>query len=63
MPSHEIIDTMVIEVPIATPESYVPEIVRANFAAVGLTCKVFDTFRIPSRVNTMDAYRIVMYTA
>jgi hypothetical protein len=54
-------DTMVIEVPIATPESHLIEIIKGNFLACGFTYTVFDTFRIPSRDNRMDAYKIIIY--
>ena len=54
-------DTMVIEVPIATPESHLLEIVKVNFEACGFSYSIFDTFRIPSRDNRMDAYRIIIY--
>lgn len=54
-------ETMVIEVPLATPENHLLDIVKGNFEACGFTYSVFDTFRIPSRDNTMDAYRIIIY--
>lgn len=56
-----IIETLVIEVPLATPEGYLHDIVKEDFKLCGFDYTVFDTFRIPSRINTKDAYRIVVY--
>lgn len=54
-------DDLVIEFPLDTPSKEVLEGTKEALIKSGITFTCFDTFRIPARINVVDAYRIIVY--
>lgn len=53
--------TLAIELPMGIDDPTVNAVIANNLGLCGVKYAFFDAFRIPSRINVLDAYRIILY--